>query len=205
MAECWIFGSGPIYDYSFYNIPEGAFIIAADGGLKHLSALELRPDIILGDFDSYDGELPGDCEIMTVPSRKDDTDMMLAVKTALARGYKEITLCGSLGGRLDHTIANIQTLEYISERGGKGRLLSEDNTVTFQKAGRERYPAAEGFYFSVFSFTDETVVTTRGTKYDLTDYRLTRSFPLGVSNEITAAYAEAEVKNGILLVVFSKK
>lgn len=205
MKECWIFGSADTSGIDSALMPENAYIIAADGGYTRLKALGIRPDIVLGDFDSLKEPLPEGCEIITVPCEKDDTDMMLAVKKALAAGYSSITLCGALGGRFDHTFANIQTLEFIAENGGEGTVLSYDNIIMLQSVGKKRYKRKDGWYFSIFSLTDETVVTSCGTKYDISGYPLKRSFPLGVSNEITGEYADIEVKKGKLLVVFSKK
>lgn len=204
MKECWIFGSGEITDYSAYNVPADAYIIAADGGYSHVKRLGLVPDLLLGDFDSLTDEMPKNCRIMTVPAEKDDTDMMLAVKTALNEGYENMILCGGLGGRLDHTIANIQTLEYIAKHKVNGMIYSERNTILLQQKGCRSYKKQEGVYFSLFALTETAEVTTRGTKYNLTDYKLTRDFPLGVSNEIVEEYADVEVKSGILLVLFSK-
>ena len=205
MKECWIFGSADTSGIYAALIPENAYIIAADGGYSRLKALGIRPDIVLGDFDSLKEEVPKDCEVITVPCEKDDTDMLLAVRKALAAGYSHITLCGALGGRFDHTFANIQTLEFIAENGGEGKILSCDNIIMLQSAGKRQYKRKDGWYFSIFSLMDETVVTSRGTKYDLSGYSLKRSFPLGVSNEIMEEYADIEVKKGKLLVVFSKK
>lgn len=205
MKECWIFGSADTSGIDAALILQNAYIIAADGGYARLKAMGINPDIVVGDFDSLKGEVPKDCEVMTVPCEKDDTDMLLAVRRALAAGYSYIMLCGALGGRFDHTFANIQTLEFIAENGGEGTIFSCDNIIMLQSIGKRQYKRKNGWYFSIFSLTDETVVTSRGTKYDLSDYPLKRSFPLGVSNEITEEYADIEVKKGKLLVVFSKK
>ena len=203
--ECWIFGGGYLGDYGKIQIPKNAYIIAADGGLTHVEKLGLAPDLVVGDFDSFKGDLPENCEIIKVPVKKDDTDMMLAVKKAIERGYRKITLCGALGGRLDHTFANIQTLEYISENGGIGRIVSDNNEVYFQKCGSVTYPQKDEWYFSVFAYSDEATVSLKGTLYTLEKYTLKRSFPLGVSNEITAEYAQVTLDGGNVLVIYSKK
>lgn len=205
MSECWIFGGGYVGDYSCINVPSDAFIIAADSGLIHIAGLGLNPDLIVGDFDSYTNEVADKQNIIKLPVRKDDTDMMFAVKKALELGYKEIILCGALGGRLDHTYANIQTLEYISVHGGNGRIVSDSNIVMFQKNGTKSYPAKDGWYFSLFSFSDEADISLKGTSYTLDSYKLTRSFPLGVSNEITEEFAEVTVESGCLIIMYSKK
>ena len=167
--------------------------------------LELIPDLVVGDFDSYNGELPEDTDIIRLPVKKDDTDMMYAVKKALDKGYNKINLTGALGGRLDHTYANIQTLEYIAENGGQGRIVSDDNIVMLQKCGNVSYSKKDGWYFSVFSLSQEAVVTLKGTMYTLDSYVLKRSFPLGVSNEIIGEFVELSVDSGSVIVMYSKK
>ncbi len=130
---------------------------------------------------------------------------MLAVKIVMSRGYKDITIVGSLGGRLDHTIANIQTLAYIVDNGGRGILVGERDTAEIFGAGEYGFSQNDNMYFSLFSFGEEAVVTTRGTKYDLDRYRLTNSFPLGVSNEIISSECTLKIEKGRVLVIFSKK
>lgn len=205
MKECWIFGGAPITDYSCINVSENTVIIAADGGYDHLKRLNICPNYIIGDFDSYKGDLPDNCEIITVPVRKDDTDMMLAVKKALEIGCVKIYIGGALGGRLDHSIANIQTLEYISDNGGYGVIIDSDNIVGIQDIGTVIYEKMDGWYFSVFSLTEKSELSLSGTSFDVNNCILTRGFPLGVSNEIIADNAEVTVFSGKLLIIRSRK
>lgn len=202
---CWIFGGAPVS--SSYNVvpPSGAYLIAADSGYSLLKRLALKPNVLVGDFDSLTDEIPSDCEVITAPAEKDDTDTMLAVKTAMSRGYSDITIAGSIGGRLDHTIANIQTLAYIVDNSGRGRLIGERDTAEIFGAGEYRFSQNDSMYFSIFSFGEEAVVTTGGTKYDLECYRLTNGFPLGVSNEIISSECTLKIEKGRVLVIFSKK
>lgn len=160
---------------------------------------------MIGDFDSL-GYVPCTEGVKIYPSEKDDTDTLLAVKEALKRGAKEICIYGALGGRLDHTLANIQTLACITENGAVGTLASDENIVTMQAGGtKKRYKRREGFYFSVLSYTEKcTGVCIMGTEYTLTDGELKSSFPLGVSNHITEEYGEVSLKEGKLLVIESK-
>ena len=203
MRPCWIFAGAPDDDLTAVP-PEDAYIIAADGGYLAVKRMGLTPDAVLGDFDSLT-EKPDCREIITAPAEKDDTDTMLAVKTALDRGYTDITIAGSIGGRLDHTYANIQTLSYILKNGGFGRLVGSRDTVELLEAGEYSYERKDGMYLSLFSYGESAVVTTRGTKYDLTQYRLDNVFPLGVSNEITGDKCRISVYEGQILVIFSKK
>lgn len=202
MQSCFIFGGVPFYGN--IELPENAFIIAADSGYKTVKRLGLTPNITLGDFDSL-SENPDCGEIITAPAEKDDTDTMLAVKTALERGFTDIFIVGAIGGRIDHTFANIQTLAYILKHGGFGRLIGENDTVELLNAGEYGYERKIGTYLSLFSYSEYAVITSRGTKYDLTDHRLENTFPLGVSNEITEDKCRISVQKGQLLVIFSKK
>ncbi len=110
---------------------QNPYIICADAGYTHAARCGILPDMILGDFDSYGGSaatIQGTVE--TFPVEKDDTDTMLAVKEGLAAGCKMFRIYGALGGRLDHTMANIVALRYLLDHGASGWLISEDNCVT---------------------------------------------------------------------------
>ena len=205
MNRCIIFGSAEINNYNNIKIHKNDYIIAADGGLFHVSKIGAFADLLLGDFDSIREITDNYKEKLTVPAEKDDTDMMLAVKTAISKGYKEIVMYGALGGRLDHTFANIQTLEYIYEQGCNGTIVGDSDVLFFQGQGIRHYNQIDGYYFSVFAISPETVITTSGTKYNLDKDTLNTSFPLGVSNEISEKSCSVEVISGKLLIIFSSK
>ena len=103
MNRCVIFGGGEIADlrYAQNLLREDDYIICADRGYAYCVSMGVVPDLVLGDFDSYNGSLPQNCELLRYPVEKDDTDTMLAVKEAIRRGYHEIMMLGMLGGRLD--------------------------------------------------------------------------------------------------------
>ncbi|MGN0675128.1 MAG: thiamine diphosphokinase [Oscillospiraceae bacterium] len=204
MNSCWIFGGAPVKGCCELP-PDDAYIIAADSGYSLLKSMGIKPDLLLGDFDSLKEPKPDYCEILTVAAEKDDTDTMLAVKTALEKGYYNITITGSIGGRLDHTIANIQALSYIYDNGGKGRLIGESDIVELLGKGSYKFQRNDDMYFSIFSYSPSAIVTTTGTKYNLKEYTLTNIFPLGVSNEITSDECTLIIEKGQILVVFSKK
>ncbi len=183
-------------------VQEGDFLLAADGGLVHLEALGLTPDGILGDFDSL-GYVPEGARVF--PVEKDDTDAMLAVRQGLALGYQEFLLYGSLDGpRLDHTIANFQTLQYLCDRGAQGALIGNTYIATVVKNGTVRFPAASGI-LSVFCMgADARGVTLTGLQYPLDNATLTAGFPLGVSNHFQGP-ATVTVKDGSLLLLFDRQ
>ena len=182
-------------------------IIAADRGLEHLREAGITPDIIVGDFDSYTGVLP-ECgaEIHRSVPEKDDTDTILAVRIALERGCTEIDLWGALGGRTDHTIANIQTLRFAREHGCRMRICGgEQLMIQGAEGGTVTYPRRSG-YFSVFALTDTAELEyMRGVKYPLEGYTMTAGVPIGVSNEITAETAELRLSSGLVLIVMTDR
>ena len=131
MGVCYIIAAN-ISAYIQIEKKSDDLVIAADGGYK--SALEngINPDIVLGDFDSL-GFVPDANNVIELPVEKDDTDTLAAVRIALGKGYKTIYIYGGLGGRTDHTIANIQTLSFIADNGGRGYLVSESEVLTVIK------------------------------------------------------------------------
>ena len=203
METCVIFCAGG-FDQLLEPVKDGDFVIAADGGLAHLEKLGIRPGEIIGDFDSL-GYVPEDARVF--PVEKDDTDAMLAVRRGLSLGYREFYLYGSLDGpRLDHTVANFQTLQYLADHGAVGYLAGNTTLVTVVKNGTIRFPAGTEGTISVFCMgSDAQGVTERGLYYSLEDAPLTAGFPLGVSNHFTGAEAEISVKDGSLLVLWDRE
>ena len=181
-----------------------AFVIAADGGLRHTESLGVIPAVILGDFDSL-GYVPAGANVF--PVEKDDTDAMLAVRHGLAVGCREFLLYGSLDGkRLDHTVANFQTLQFLADNGGFGYLIGEDYLVTVVKNGAVTFPAGAEGILSVFCMgSDAEGVTIEGAQYSLTDGTLSAGFPLGVSNHFTGREVRISVKKGSLLLLWDRK
>lgn len=188
--------SGPV------EIPAEALVIAADGGLARALALGIRPDVILGDFDSL-GYVPEGENVLRYPVRKDDTDSMLAIYLGLERGCEEFFLYGALDGpRLDHAVANMQALWYLAEQGASGFLLGKDSAATVIKNGSLRFPAGAQGLVSVFCLGEKAEgVSLRGLAYPLREGELSGCMPLGVSNQFTGQAAEISVRAGSLLLI----
>ena len=203
MRECVIFCAAEC-DGLARPIGPDAFVIAADGGLRHTEKLGIAPDAVLGDFDSL-GFCPEGANVF--PVEKDDTDAMLAVRLGLERGCGEFLLYGSLDGpRLDHTVANFQTLQFLADHGAAGYLIGNTTMVTVVKNGKITFPAGLSGTISVFCMGPDAVgVTEKGLFYGLENASLTSGFPLGVSNHFTGEAAEISVKNGSLLVFWERK
>ena len=185
-------------------IGAGDLVIAADGGLVHTQVLGITPDVIVGDFDSL-GFAPEGANVF--PVEKDDTDCMLAVRHGLAEGCDTFFLYGSLDGpRLDHTIANFQTLQFLAEKDAAGYLIGKDFMLTVIKDGQISFPPSCQGTISVFCLgADAQGVTLRGLYYPLEEGTLTAGFPLGVSNHFTGEDAEISVREGSLLVLWDRE
>ena len=179
----------------------GDLVIAADGGFAHLGGI--KPDLVVGDFDSL-GYVPDGEQVVRHPAEKDDTDTMLAARIGIERGYRAFVLLGGVGGRLDHTLANIQTLAFLREHGARAALIGEGETITLLQNESLRFRAGMSGTVSVFSYgTTAYGVYERGLAYTLTDATLTDANPLGVSNAFTGAPAEVSVREGRLVVLYA--
>ncbi|MBE6974753.1 MAG: thiamine diphosphokinase [Ruminococcaceae bacterium] len=203
MGKCLIFCAAG-FDGMLRDPQPSDLIIAADGGLRHLIHKQHPPHVILGDFDSL-GYVPAGATVY--PVEKDDTDSMLAVRLGLERGYKEFILYGALDGpRLDHTVANFQTLQFLADHGAFGYLVGADTLVTVVKNGALHFPRdAEGI-LSVFCLgAPARGVTLQGVQYELENGTLSAGFPLGVSNHFVGRDATVRVDDGSLLVLWHRK
>lgn len=180
------------------------YLLAADGGLRYLNQLNLKPQGILGDFDSL-GYTPEGAEVF--PVEKDDTDAMLAARKGLELGYREFLFYGALDGpRLDHTVANFQTLQFLADHGAVGYLVGRDYLVTVVKNEAISFDAGAEGIISLFCLgADAKGISIRGLHYELEDGTLTPGFPLGVSNHFTGKVATVEVKDGSLLALWDRK
>lgn len=201
MNRCFIFAAGTFYGLRQRPAP-GDLVIAADAGYRSCREVGVVPDLLLGDFDSMDQ--PEDfANVQRSPVEKDDTDTMLAVKTGLDRGCREFHLYGGTGGkRLDHTLANLQTLLYLRRRGARGYLYDDDFVWTaLENESFTVERTVEWGLFSAFCLGDRAEgVDEEGFQYPLRDAVLTPSFPLGVSNHIMEPRARITVRKGALLV-----
>ena len=201
---CVIFAGGPERGIPCLPVPENAYIICADSGLKLAERLGFAPDLVLGDYDSL-GAVPEAYPHIVIPVEKDDTDTLYAVRYALEKGYRDIRIFGAFGGRLDHTLANLQTLEFLHEHGAKGMLVGMHDWAVLLDSETRSFPQMPGFTLSLFAWEGKcTGVTLHGVHYPLENGTLTRQFPLGCSNEITAERAEITVKHGLLLAMGSR-
>ena len=203
---CYIFGAGERSDVDI-KLDKDDLVIAADGGFDYLESLGLRADFVLGDFDSvvsYD--LPSDA--IRYPRDKDDTDMMLAVKLGLEKNYKEFVIYGGLGGRIDHTFANICVLIYLSKHGATGILYGKNTAIQAVNNGSIVFGKDSSFNVagntvSIFSLDRHCHnVSVSGLKWELSGADLYNHDPVGVSNEFTGKRAIVSVNKGSIVAIY---
>ena len=183
MKTCYIFSAVEM-ENNFPKPDKDDLIIAADAGYLNVQKAGLRPDVVIGDFDS--SKKPNtDTPIETFPILKDDTDTMLAIKYGFNSGYKRFEIYGGLGGeRTDHTIANIQSLAYIVDHGGEGILVGENETFALIKNSSIKLRSEKGKTLSVFAYGGIAEgISIKGAVYETDNLTLTPFFPLGVSNK----------------------
>lgn len=207
-GKCYVIGAGDL-TMGELAVNEEDYVIAVDGGLSYCGILNVEPHIIIGDFDSLsDGEacaleslkkeIPD--RIITLPREKDQTDMLAALEYGLEKGYTDFRIYGGVGGRFDHTLANIQCLLYLKNRGAVGYLVDgtgmmfviKDETVHLNRN-------LEGV-LSLFCLGKEAKgVTIENMKYTVNDLVLTNDFPIGISNEFVGKEALIRVDEGELI------
>ena len=181
------------------------FIVCADSGYSFAKKAGLTPNLIIGDFDSLKEELPQNTEVVKLNTHKDDTDTEHCVMECIRRGYKDFLLLGSIGGRTDHTFANIATLAFLSEYNYNGIARNNGEEIRILKEGSYEMNNKKGLIFSVFPYGCESVnVTYKGTEYMLNNKTLTYNVSRGISNVFVDDEAEITINRGraILLTYY---
>jgi thiamine pyrophosphokinase len=195
----FVFGAGEHFFKP--EIPENAFIAAADGGFDFLVKNGITPDFIIGDFDSTK-LLPSGKEVITLPERKDETDIGAAIRILRERGFTEFHIFGGTGGRFDHTLGNIVLACSVSKNGGEAFLYGKDFTLTAVTNGEISFPETASGTISIFAFGGEAVgVTLKGLLYPLDEAVLKPEFPLGISNSFIGQKSTVRVERGTVVVV----
>ena len=202
--KCVIFAAMPVSAQMLRYCEDTDIVIAADAGWHSASKLGIEPDIFLGDFDS--AEVPQGKDVLHLPQEKDDTDTLYAARKAIALGAHEVVILGGLGGRFDHTIANLHTLLFLQSAGVHAVLADEKTEITVLSAGTHTIRAQKNVYLSLFPAGESAQgVTLQGVKYPLTNATLTNTYPVGVSNEFAAEKAQITLKKGQLYCILAAK
>ena len=200
MKTCYIFSAVEMKN-NFPSPNADDLVIAADAGYLNLQKAGIKPDVIIGDFDSAK-KPETDAQVEAFPVLKDDTDTMLAIRYGFQSGYKRFEIYGGIGGeRTDHTIANIQSLAYIAEHGGSGTLVGENERFTLIKNSSVTLRSEKGKTLSVFAYGGIAEgVSIKGAVYESDSLELSPFFPLGVSNKFKEDTATVGVKKGYILI-----
>ena len=201
---CYIVGAGKNYGLDF-RVKDGDFVIAADGGFAYVKQQGINPDLVIGDFDSL-GDKPGAVNAIILESEKDDTDTLAAVREGMARGLSTFYIYCGTGGRFDHTLANIQTLAFLSQNGKIGYLVDRNLITTIISNSYLMFDSCCTGYISVFAYSESAKnVSIKGLKYELDNAVMTNVFPVGVSNEFIGKKATIEAGEGMLMIVFPRE
>lgn len=205
MFDCIIL-AGAQLDVKTLNTDDfdGKYLICADRGALYAQKLGLKPDLIVGDFDSLGYVPKANCKILQFKPEKDDTDLMIAVKQAIQLGFKRIKIFGAIGGRLDHTFASVQTISYALDHGASAWLVSDSDEVTLLDPGEYKFENKQGFTLSLFSYSKNVDgLCINSAKYENENVQINYSFPIGVSNEIVGENTTVSFIRGRLLVIRS--
>ncbi|MGI6412624.1 MAG: thiamine diphosphokinase [Syntrophomonadaceae bacterium] len=179
-----------------------------DGGANYAYQIQLVPDVIVGDMDSI---LPGvyhhykalGVDFRQYPREKDKdytTDTQLAISLISEKGFDDITFLGSLGNRLDHTLANIYCGMEFCEKGGRIEHYNPDYSVFLVK-DQLTLQGNIGDLVSVLALTEKaTGVFEAGFEYPLENAVLYKKYPYAVSNIMQSKEASISIKDGMLLV-----
>ncbi len=189
-------------------------VMAVDNGLKWCDELNITPDYIVGDFDTVSGKLlrkyenNKNIQIERLNPQKDDSDTEHALWHVISCQPDEIVLLGGMGSRMDHTIANIYSLQIPLQYHIPAYLIDENNRISIIKRDKvlkkqEQY----GKYFSIMPFSDGVRgVTITGAAYPVEEKDFTKddSFSLGISNEIVDQEVHISIREGLLLLLETK-
>lgn len=205
--RCVIIGNASINNYNFLlkEIKEDDFLIYCDGGLKHLGKLNILPNLIVGDFDSFKN--PNfDIETIVLPREKDDTDTMFAVKEGIKRGYKDFLLLGVIGERLDHSLANVSILLYLESLNLKAKIIDDYSEILLVSKNRELI-TNDFSYFSLINLLNNAKgVDVINAKYPLIDVTLPTTYQYSISNEVLPnKVSQVSLKEGSLLLIKIRK
>ena len=202
MSRCVIIGGAAIgnYDLVRRNLKETDFNIFCDCGLAHMEALQIEPDLIVGDFDSHPNPHLS-AETIVLPCEKDDTDTVFAVKEALRRGFEEFLLIGVVGARLDHTLGNVSILLYLDSLGKKAQII--DDYSKMEVVSKTAVIDDSYSYFSLLNISGKARgIKIENAKYPLDNGEITCEYQYGISNEvIPGKTARVTIDEGRLLLI----
>ena len=185
------------------------YIICADGGADYIADTSIKPDLLIGDFDSIDKDTFRKMErdkvtIKKFPIKKDYTDTELAINILIEKGAEEIIFMGATGSRLDHSLANIHLLYKLYKMNIKGTIVDENNKI-FIGYGDIVIEKEENTYVSIIPMWERgSIVTLKGFQYETDRKKFEFSSSYGISNRIVKDIGEIKIGSGECIIVISK-
>ncbi len=207
--RCLLICGSPACDSDFIKTQykNGDFVVCADKGYEFCKNADITPDLIIGDFDSCQIDLPNNVQTIKLNPIKDDTDTLSCIKKALEFGCNEFLILGALGGRVDHTYANFALLKFLEKKNISAEIKTENELVVM--INNREYTAlnVKGKTFSVFPFGCEKCdITYKGkVMYPIKNYTMTADFPIGISNVFYDDTCSIEVQNGTAVLIINEE
>lgn len=177
------------------------YIIAADRGFDYLKSLNIRPNFLIGDFDSLDSNLEKirDVEIIKYPIEKSMTDLDIAIEKSILLSSNEVLILGGSGTRLDHTIINIFLLKKLFDKGIIGKIIDDNNEIILGK-GIFDINKSSHKYLSVIPLYGNTKLSISGVKFPLENKIVNPFDSLTISNEIIEDSSKVEVSDYSIII-----
>lgn len=204
MGKCIIIAASD-FDQKVLIKENDDFLIVADAGynnFKKITNLDNKDiNLLIGDFDSLN-EIPSDVNIRKLNPIKDDTDVLDAIKYALDLGYKEFELYGCVGGRIEHSLANISALAFINSNGGHGKIINGNQVIELLGEEIIEFDEKSKGYISIFAFSEKAKISIYNMKYNLIEQEISNDFPLGIDNEFIGKQSKIEVHSGKVLIIY---
>lgn len=210
LSNCIIIAAAPFdeneLDFINREIKQSDFIICSDGGFEKSVSINIIPDLVIGDFDSNCMDIPDKIDTIKLPVKKDDTDTMVCIKKAIELDFKEVCILGGIGGRFDHTFANICALLYAEQHGLKASMKDCHSEIRLVLSENPESSLLlkdkNGYTVSIFSFAGLSVkLNLSGFEYPLKNEYIYSHNPIGISNRVLESEAYIEVLEGIALII----
>lgn len=190
------------YDYLSEINFDDYLIICADSGYKHAKLLNVVPDVILGDNDSYVNKYPDDIKNLVYPPEKDFTDTNIAIDYAIKHNAEEILIIGGLGGRIDHEFSHFCLMNYALDKGVKLKLINDTNEIWMEK-NSFTLKKSKRKYVSFFPYAGDVLnFSIKGLKYETANMRMVPNRVQASSNEFSDSNtAFVTFDSGIVIVM----
>ncbi len=204
MKNCVVVG-GSSLDINLKDyITDDMFVIAADKGWEHCILNGIMPDLVIGDFDS--SKKPDNVKSIVLPAEKDDTDTFFIARYIIENEFNNVLFLALSGGkRFEHTMANIQTMNFLSKNNINVTMIDKFSKMMVINKNKINLKKEDDCFFSLVSLGVCEGVSIKGAKYEIENAKITDDYPIGISNEFEKDIVEITLEKGSLLIIISKK